>query len=1253
MTNKKNWLLNGMCMVIIIILCLYRLADVNSISIIGDEFGYWSVGAYINGLDWSQLASCNMYYNFGYGLLLTPVVALFHNTEIMYLVALVINIVLLCLTYLLIVSTQHKLMKKEVENTELIYKIVALVITCYPTYLFYTHLTLAETFLLLLFWCVLYLVVCYVDCPGMRTLILICIVLITMSATHMRTLGIIVSAVCIIGIIDYRNKRFIEFTSLIVILSLGVILITMYKNNYQNTFLHAFDNADILSINDIGGQKENVKNLLSISGIKTLLITIWGKIYYVTCSTYFIAIVGCISIGKLMLGEKCKTTKSVAALFLFFSIGSTLLISCIFLQDYGRRIDLLIYGRYIEFTIGPLIMFGIHYLLEGKMKNQELLVIVASVVGMTFIGFHFFETEKTISNVFVNTFAISDLYGKINDSTFVIWAAMARAVVIILSIYMIISTLKKEKYKFYLLVCLSVTFVSIYINGIGNGYLAWAVPQTNEVRQMKELIMENNYQDDIVCLMNEERDISGAYLQYMLPNDSIECIMTYKELTTLDYEKLVLTTQNNLYDTYMEGNYELIYDSKVLKLWLHKDSVHLENYKLRKVKNSILDDMIFNNESLDTLSGGYYMFGPYLSLEKGTYQVELEYQMTGGDIGADFEVTINGGMNIIEREKLKFENNTASIKFTACDRIDNVEFRISLQANQLIKVKSIELVRENCFYTIGLNDNENVLKLEEILDDCGAERTISILAEDISTEYLTEKFYNTKIRIIENDIQYPVNSTIALMPIDDFGWHEILDRYTVIYRSEHYLWMVSNEVYVNMNDSKYKPLSESEWIAMDVFRKYEDANYSMTKYESMESGEYRLLLDTSGVEISSVSDYVVIYNGEKKIIKTALYDGMQEIQIVSEERLRDLHAILYQENKEIEIPIQSIAIVRDSCELEYALNFEKFEFNLNKEKESNWSVCVDETSYDDKINMSACLNKHGFENFSILTNNDILDSEIQSELTSIIIVNKKYMPIFRLLKQGYYIQEESSGYVYMVKEKQDSEYSKGEYIKNPCSLMENDVFSLEKKLQLPDGIYEIVLNAEAKTDGNLTVLVMDGIGNTIERPLEEGENLLMLIGGINNISFSINSSSTGNCKIDISAVKLISERGQIFYPKDLNTDNGALLEDLLVSNGEQPTIFYGPYCPLNTGKYFVEFYYFADSYDNISFDAASGGATELYDTQINTRREGSINITTLAFELDKPVSDMEFRMYLPSGMQAKLQYIIVFPVEDTLDYNIR
>ena len=100
--NAHNFIL-AIFVVVILTLTIKYIEENLCISVIGDEFGYWSAAAFITDKPWHSLVSTNSYYGWGYGVILSPILyILSQEPVVMYQTAIVVNGIMLC--FILMVS---------------------------------------------------------------------------------------------------------------------------------------------------------------------------------------------------------------------------------------------------------------------------------------------------------------------------------------------------------------------------------------------------------------------------------------------------------------------------------------------------------------------------------------------------------------------------------------------------------------------------------------------------------------------------------------------------------------------------------------------------------------------------------------------------------------------------------------------------------------------------------------------------------------------------------------------------------------------------------------------------------------------------------------------------------------------------------------------------------------------------------------------------------------------------------------------
>ena len=136
---------------IVVLICalgifFYSIKNIEQLSIpyiIDDEFGYWSVGAWLAGYDWSGVTQWCGYYSYGYGFVLAIFIKAFNNMEIAYKCAICFNVALL-LAIFFIVKT---LVRKYYDGISFEAGIaISLLLTLVPVNLYHVNIAWPEVF---------------------------------------------------------------------------------------------------------------------------------------------------------------------------------------------------------------------------------------------------------------------------------------------------------------------------------------------------------------------------------------------------------------------------------------------------------------------------------------------------------------------------------------------------------------------------------------------------------------------------------------------------------------------------------------------------------------------------------------------------------------------------------------------------------------------------------------------------------------------------------------------------------------------------------------------------------------------------------------------------------------------------------------------------------------------------------------------------------------------------------------------------
>lgn len=366
--KTKNYIKNNRLLVILLsfLLLLTYCVNVNylnTICIIGDEFGYWAGGAYLAGLNWGEVASFNSYYSYGYSIWLSLILRLFKDPINAYKAAIVLNGIFIVLSFNLLIFLAKRYLKGI--GSKLII-IICFVSMLYAGIFFSSQTTQCESIFTLFFIVEVFFVFQYFEKPTFLRVILMWSNAIYLYTIHQRALVALIALV-IIGMI-YAILDHSKWGHIIV----GVVvagLLFWGSSEIKNILLsELYQSGRAVYSNNYVGQVEKIKMLFSVEGMKDFLLGILGKAFYLGVSTFgifYFAIIQYIAIIKSQICRYRNIKKLESSFFdttfLSLIIIGTLCISTLQLLD-NKRIDTLIYGRYSEFLVPIMAISGIYYL---------------------------------------------------------------------------------------------------------------------------------------------------------------------------------------------------------------------------------------------------------------------------------------------------------------------------------------------------------------------------------------------------------------------------------------------------------------------------------------------------------------------------------------------------------------------------------------------------------------------------------------------------------------------------------------------------------------------------------------------------------------------------------------------------------------------------------------------------------------------------------------------------------------------------
>lgn len=384
----------------------YGLVHIYGFTIFPDEFGYWSTAASNIGYDWSDVASIGSYYAFGYSIVLTPILYIFGGGVAAYRTAIFINMLLQGLSLFILKGIMNRIYP-QMPKIDAVYCIAFAVF--YPVWSLYVQMTLVEALLMFLFSLTVYLMICFLDKPTIWRAGLLIVPLALMYFMHMRTIGVIASAILVLVLWALKNPKYRKF----IIIALGaigivaVIAVILKLRVQKNVYSNADEN--IMAGNDFSGQIYTIKYMFTWEGMKKLALGIIGKLFYLceaSFGTFFIAMWLLIK-QSILLFRRWKwkyeiKTKQYVCFFILLSLVAQLLITAAYMNN-PQRLDSITYGRYNDYILPIIMCLGIRQVMRCRHKLRYFIEI--AVVSGVFVAITMWYSSatqlKTMNSFFV------------------------------------------------------------------------------------------------------------------------------------------------------------------------------------------------------------------------------------------------------------------------------------------------------------------------------------------------------------------------------------------------------------------------------------------------------------------------------------------------------------------------------------------------------------------------------------------------------------------------------------------------------------------------------------------------------------------------------------------------------------------------------------------------------------------------------------------------------------------------------------
>ena len=537
-----TWMLVALGTLGILIYYGKNIIHMNSVWELVDEYGYLANAAYLSGKDWGWFT--NMYYGYGYSLLLVPVFWVAKTGMQVIKGAVLINTMCLIFSFWVQIALMSKVFHKWNKNVIIF---IAFVISFYPYLISGNMKVTCECLLTFMIWLCGLLIYQAVTTEKWYYFAMAGVALAYTFFVHTRAF-VFITAFCLFVMVMLLQKKIGWKNLLILVVFAGAFFALGYL--LKNHIIDAIYSHELIPskiTQNVGetvqkveqASKVKVGNTLSAKYvIKKLLLTLKRfkpiHMYSFICKSLYLfaGTAGMFHVGVYVTLKdffvELKETKRIGAenaLKMMYAIAACVMAFALTVNSPGHYDDAsyFFYGRYYEYLLGPMIFIGLGYFAEKKVRIHEVIVLLL----LLFVSFYFthqmadyLETQEFyFDSNRIPAFAV--IQGRIHYYRAVVRYSALMALLVIVSA-VIMNRMKKVRafvplllLGIYLLNGHVITGTIIDMHGQDNHYYAIAT------------YLHTNCDQDEIYFVNSDKIVTTAYT-------GIQSLLIDQKLTVVD-----------------------------------------------------------------------------------------------------------------------------------------------------------------------------------------------------------------------------------------------------------------------------------------------------------------------------------------------------------------------------------------------------------------------------------------------------------------------------------------------------------------------------------------------------------------------------------------------------------------------------------------------------------------------------------------------------------------------------------------------
>lgn len=556
--EKYNILFILLCMIIF----TYGIFLINNIdfpSSTADELGYMYTGAKLNGWDWTGVMQYHPFYGIGMGIIWSPLFMIFGASySLLYRSIVFFNVIFVLGSFLCSLYVAKELFPDWNRTVRLL---TCFLLISYPCVFFYLQSALPEIILVFLFWLLLAALINVYKKAILLNYFFVAFILVVMLFFHLRTIGLLICTAFFILYFTITEKHKISYYLIFIsFLILGVILWDIFKEFYY----FGVESNQINTVNSSISVFEMIKSMLY--HLPDLIEGIIGKLFYFFVSGNIVFFYGLFLIVKIIL-NKNKNLMYYISLFLFFTFMLHLILYSQQNMIEISRLDQVVYGRYMENLVSPILLIGFYEVYNRKTYIPSLFFFLLSFICFVPFVMHRMETSETL------TFAIDSavslgLFFNYYLENYQIYVGLLKTTCVVVFLASLICTcayLIKQKWQSY---CLILIIIFCFWTGTfltsSNSYNSNRKMLSCSMEKISSIIECENV-DKIIFLKEEGEDIGNniKYLQFALGEQSIEVIPIDSSLDS--YKNCIfIFNSSSEWPVMTDRDYNILYSDRLI-----------------------------------------------------------------------------------------------------------------------------------------------------------------------------------------------------------------------------------------------------------------------------------------------------------------------------------------------------------------------------------------------------------------------------------------------------------------------------------------------------------------------------------------------------------------------------------------------------------------------------------------------------------------------------------------------------------------